>query len=170
MLRVVPSAVARLLIVLVLLAACTAAPPSARVVPSVVDRDDGAFEVTVRLPGVVRRGSTVEIFVLVAGRKGMETYDQGAIDFSIGGRGLTNARVTPIGGSVISPGFLGEAGMLLARRDGFGPGSTLGFSAKFDVAEGAPMRELHFQVHAVASSGDATRSKGFVRNYAARVE
>ena len=160
----------RVALVLALLAACASATPSARVVSSSVDRDDGAFDVTVRLPGLVRRGSTVEVFVLVVGRRSMETYEEGAIDFSIGGRGLTNARVTPIGGSVVTPGFLGEGGMLLARRHGFGAGSKLGFSARFDIAADAPVRELHFQVDAAASSGNGMRSKRFVRNYAARVE
>ena len=151
-----------------ILAACAAAIPAARVVPTPgVDADDGAFDVTVRLPGVVRRGSTVEVFVLVEGRAGIPTYDASAIDFSLAGRGLRNVHVTPMGGEVTTLAFLGEGGTVLARGSRFGPRSRLGFTARFDVAPDAAMNALQFQVHASLSGGEGSRS--FVRNYVAEV-
>jgi len=146
-------------------AACATLPESARVVPSAVDTDDGAFEVEVRLPGSVRPGTTVEVAVVVTGRKGIATYDESFIDFSINGRGLSNARSTAIGGEVFTTGFLGLGGTIFARGRNFGPRSRLGFAARFDVAPDALVREMQFQVHATVSGG--APSKSFVRNYVA---
>lgn len=150
-----------------ILTAC-AAPPAARVVPTPgVDADDGALDVTVRLPGVVRRGTTVEVYVLVEGRDGIPAYAASAIDFSVTGRGLRNARVIPIGGTASTVGFLGEDGTLLVRGASFGPRSRLGFTARFDVAPDAAMHALQFQLHASLTGGPGARS--FVRNYVAEV-
>ncbi|HEX6094998.1 MAG TPA: hypothetical protein VF432_01645 [Thermoanaerobaculia bacterium] len=145
--------------------ACAAVPPAARVVPSEVDTDDGAFDITARLPGTVCAGTTVEVTVIMKGRLGIATYDHSAIDFSIGGRGLLNARVTPIGGEAQALTFLGEGGTVLARGRRFGPGSRLGFTVRFDIAPEAMMRDLQYQIHATAYGG--AESRNFVRNYVA---
>lgn len=121
-----------------------------------------------RLPGVVRRGTTVEVSVLVTARAGISTYETSAIDFSIAGRGLRNPRLTPIGGETTVLGFLGEGGTILARGRDSGPGSRLGFTARFDVAPDAPVDALHFQVH--ASVTGPAGSRAFIRNYVADVK
>jgi hypothetical protein len=169
----VRSARAAAVLSLLLWTACAAAPPpGARVVPSEVDTDDGAFDVTVRLPAKVRPGTTVEVSVFVKGRRGIATYDESAIDFSINGRGLHDARITAVAGEVFTSGFLGEGGTIFARGRPFGPGTRLGFTARFDIAPDAVMRELQFQVHASAFQRDPRNHQGqsFVRNYVAEFE
>lgn len=168
----VRSSRAAIAVSLLLWTACAAAPPGARVVPTGVDADDGAFDVTVRLPAKVRPGMTVEVSVLVQGRRGIATYDESAIDFSINGRGLRDARITAVAGEVFTSGFLGEGGTIFARGRSFGPGTRLGFTARFDIAPDAVMRELQFQVHASIRQSDRRndQSKSFVRNYVAAFE
>ena len=150
---------------LVLVTACAAGPPAARVVPSEVDTNDGAFDITARLPGTVCAGTSVDVTVIMKGRPGIATFDESAIDFSILGRGLWNARITPIGGDAQPLTFLGEGGTILARGRRFGPGSRLGFTARFDIAPDALMRDLRYQIHATAYG--SAGSKNFIRNYVA---
>lgn len=148
---------------------CAAGPPAAHVPGSATDADDGAFDVIARLPGVVRRGWTVELSVIVEGRTGIATFEESAIDFSLNGHGLRNPRVTPIGGEVSTSGFLGSGGTILARGRTFGSRSRLGFHAKFDIDAEAGSPVLQYQIHATAFGGGA-KSVQFVRNYTAEVK
>jgi hypothetical protein len=125
-------------------------------------------DVTVRFPRTVTRGSTVEVMVVITGREGIATYDEAGIDVAMNARGLWNVQVTPIGGEATSSGFTGLVGGIQTRGRRFGPGTQLGFAARFDIAANAPIHELPIQVSASLTGGRP--SKSFVRNYVASVE
>lgn len=135
--------------------------------PSAVDRDDGAFDVEVRIPREIRRGESVDVVVVITGRRDVPQYSESGFDFVINGRGLRNAHASGINAEVIVNAFQGAVGAFLVRGGRFGPGSRIGFRGRFDVDRDAVGSELHFQLSAYASGPRPGRN--LVREWVALV-